>query len=100
MYGERREAILRLLAGSGYMTVEELEEAMKALRQAAMQEPEELSLGEMDKAADGTFWGSEDAPDGHEMGCALTWHGYSWSKEKNIWCNKLFYCKGNHYNLM
>jgi len=78
------------------MTVEELEEAMKALRQAAMQETKELSLEEMDQAAGGTFWGGEDAPDGHEMGCALTWHGYSWSKEKNIWCNKSFYCKGNH----
>ena len=50
------------------MTVEELEEAMKALRQAAMQETKELSLEEMDQAAGGTFWGGEDAPDGHEMG--------------------------------
>ena len=44
------------------MTVEELEEAMKALRQAAMQEPEELSLEEMDKAADGTFLGQRRCP--------------------------------------
>lgn len=80
------------------VTVEELEGAVKALRQAAMQELKELNFDEMDKAVGGTFWGGEDAPDGHEMGCAITWHHYNWQKEHNIWCNQSFYCKGNHLN--
>ncbi len=80
------------------VTAKELEEAVRALRQAAGEEPKELSPDEMDKAAGGTFWNGEDAPDGHEMGCALTYHGYNWSKEHNTWCNQSFYCTGNHLN--
>ena len=80
------------------VNAEELVEALKALRNEAAEDPNELSPDEMDKAAGGTFWGGEDAPDGHEMGCALTYHGYDWSKEHNTWCQSSFYCTGNHLN--
>ena len=78
-------------------TAEELEQAVKAMRQEA-EEPKELTLDEMDKAAGGVWWTGEDAPDGHEMGCAISWHHYMYQKENNIWCNKTYYCN-NHYKI-
>ena len=76
-------------------TAEELEQAVKAMRQEA-EEPKELTLDEMDKAAGGVWWTGEDAPDGHEMGCAISWHHYTYQKENNIWCNMSYYCDGKH----
>ena len=76
-------------------TAEELEQAVKAMRQEA-EEPKKLTLDEMDKAAGGVWWTGEDAPDGHEMGCAITWHHYMYQKENNIWCNMSYYCDGKH----
>ena len=73
------------------MTVEELEEAMKALRQAAMQETKELSLEEMDQAAGGTFWGGEDAPDGHEMGCLASYHHEKKCLAEGWYCSSKYY---------
>ena len=77
------------------VTAEELEQAVKAMRQEA-EEPKELTLDEMDKAAGGVWWTGEDAPDGHEMGCAISWHHYTYQKENNIWCNLAYYCNGKH----
>ena len=77
------------------VTAEELEQAVKAMRQEA-EEPKELTLDEMDKAAGGVWWTGEDAPDGHEMGCAISWHHYMYQKENNIWCNLAYYCNGKH----
>ena len=76
-------------------TAEELEQAVKAMRQEAG-EPKELTPDELDKAAGGTWWTGEDAPDGHEMGCAISWHHYMYQKENNIWCNLAYYCNGEH----
>ena len=78
------------------VTAEELEQAVKAMRKAAGEATKELSLDEMGKAAGGIFWTGEDAPDGHEMGCAISWHHYMYQKENNIWCNLSYYCNGKH----
>ena len=83
------------LIEKGVITAEELEQAVKAMRQEA-EEPKELTLDEMDKAAGGVWWTGEDAPDGHEMGCAISWHHYTYQKENNIWCNMSYYCDGKH----
>ena len=77
------------------VTAEELEQAVKAMRREAG-EQKELSLDEMDKAAGGVWWTGEDAPDGHEMGCAISWHHYRYQKDNNIWCNRSYYCNGEH----
>ena len=67
-----------------------------ALLASLSREPKELTPDELDKAAGGTWWTGEDAPDGHEMGCAISWHHYTYQKENNIWCNMSYYCDGKH----
>jgi hypothetical protein len=78
------------------VTAEELEEAVKAMRKAAGEATKELSLDEMGKTAGGIFWTGEDAPDGHEMGCFMTYHHHQWSVDNNIWCKSTFYCTGSY----
>ena len=80
------------------VTAEELEQAVKAMRRAGGEATKELSPDEMDKAAGGSFWTGEDAPDGHEMGCIAFYHQYNYQKENNIWCNKSYYCN-HHYQI-
>ncbi len=81
------------------VTAEELDAAVRAMRQAAGEEPRELDLDEMGKTAGGAFGMGEDAPDGHEMGCMLTYHSKSWHIENNIWCKKEWYCNATYRDL-
>ena len=78
------------------VTAEELEEAVKAMRKAAGEAAKELSIDELGKVAGGIFWTGEDAPDGHEMGCFMTYHHHQWSVDNNIWCKSTFYCTGSY----
>ena len=78
------------------VTAEELEEAVKAMRKAAGEAAKELSINELGKVAGGIFWTGEDAPDGHEMGCFMTYHHHQWSVDNNIWCKSTFYCTGSY----
>ncbi len=78
------------------VTAEELEEAVKAMRKAAGEATKELSIDELGKVAGGIFWTGEDAPDGHEMGCFMTYHHHQWSVDNNIWCKSTFYCTGSY----
>ena len=59
----------------------------------------ELNPDELDKAAGGWLWTSEDAPDGHEMGCIASYHHYNWSKENGIWCKQDYYCVSGYYSI-
>ncbi len=77
------------------VTAEELDAAVRAMRQAAGEEPKELDPDEMDKAAGGAIWTGEDAPDGHEMGCAIFYHKREYSEENDVWCKQKWYCKGS-----
>ena len=78
------------------VTAEELEEAIKAMRKAAGEATKELSIDELGKVAGGIFWTGEDALDGHEMGCFMTYHHHQWSVDNNIWCKSTFYCTGSY----
>ena len=77
-------------------TAEELEQAVKAMRKTAGEATKELSIDELGKVAGGIFWTGEDAPDGHEMGCFMTYHHHQWSVDNNIWCKSTFYCTGSY----
>ena len=80
------------------VTAEELDEAVRELRQAGTSAPKELSPDEMNGIAGGAWWSGEDAPDGHEMGCVLTYHSLRWQIDNNIWCNSEYFCAGHHYD--
>ena len=73
------------------VTGEDLEKALRQLRQTEEQ-PKELSPDELDNVAGGNLWEGEDAPDGHEMGCFVTYHHYAYQKDNNIWCKHEYFC--------
>lgn len=81
------------------VTAEELTQAEKELRKLPQdcENPEQLSPDDLDTVAGGGLWRGEDAPDGHEMGCNLTYHGYDWSRSTGNWCVNMYYCVLNHY---
>ncbi|MBO6301818.1 MAG: Nif11-like leader peptide family natural product precursor [Ruminiclostridium sp.] len=87
------EELLKIAKASGYdVTIEELIEAEKESRKSkAAETDEKLSFDDLENVAGGTFWRNDDAPDGHEIGCKLCYHGIDWCRSKDIWCNKEFW---------
>ena len=73
------------------VTGEDLEKALRQLRQTD-EHPRELNPEELDNVSGGDFWAGEDAPDGHEMGCFVSYHHYAYQKDNNIWCKHEYYC--------
>ncbi len=81
------------------VTAEDLLQAGNELRRQPLncETPKVLSINELDTVAGGSFWQGEDAPDEHEMGCALSYHGYDWSRSTGNWCKKSYYCVASNY---
>ena len=79
------------------VTARELAEAEKELRRSGTQSAVELSPEEIDKVAGGMFWCGEDAPDGYEMGCLVTFHHYDYSEENDVWCSSNHFCRSGYY---
>lgn len=78
--------------GLGYdVALDDIVQAVADRRATTSDEPVELDESELDSVVGG--W--EDAPDGHEMGCFLFWHGKSWQRENEVWCKRDFYCYTN-----
>ena len=91
---------VKIAADMGYdLTIEELMKVDKELRREQSEKTDEtvkeLSADELGEAAGGLVWKGEDAPDGHEMGCAIFYHGYSYQFDKGLWCNKSYWCISN-----
>ena len=78
-------------------SAEEIEKVYKEMRSASGDIPEELSEDEIDNIAGGRVWCGEDAPDDHEMGCSIFYHGYSWQEENDVWCKKNYFCQSGRY---
>ena len=74
------------------VTGEDLEKALRQLRQTEEQ-PRELNPDELDNVAGGECWQGEDGPDGHELGCFITYHGYNYQYDNKIWCKHYYYCR-------
>ena len=74
------------------LTADELLAAEAELRSEMAAKPVELSPEDMDRAAGGIWWYSEDAPDGHELGCVITYHGKGWARENKVWCKDNYFC--------
>ncbi|MBR5088530.1 MAG: hypothetical protein IK093_03795 [Ruminiclostridium sp.] len=94
--------MLKFANDSGFdVTMEDLLEVEKALREAKAEETDEvaLSLDDVEDVAGGATVtiNGEDASDGHEIGCDASWHGYNWCEDNNEWCKKDFYCSGSYW---
>ena len=94
------EELAKKAIEAGYdVTADELVEAEKEFRKELAEKSDaqakKLSVDELENVAGGDAngcWEGEIAPDGHEMGCDICYHGYDWSKEHNIWCSQDWYC--------
>ena len=89
------DQIVKIAQEAGYdITGEDLEKAAKEARAEADSKGVKMSVpvDDMDKVAGGSVWGGDDAPDGHEMGCAIFYHGWDWQEKHNIYCKEMYYC--------
>jgi len=66
-------------------------EEVKAMR-AEQTGPISLPPEKLDRAVGGIFGDGETAPDGHELGCVIPWHGNDWQEEHKIYCKKMNLC--------
>ena len=101
------EGIIRYFAEAAQrlgfdLTEEEIREGFQAVETErrkktadASEEIVDLPDDEMGYASGGAFWEGEEAPDGHEMGCFLTYHNRAWQEAFGIWCEKMYYCNAN-----
>lgn len=55
-------------------------------------ELESLPADKLDRVAGGMFFDGEDAPDGHEMGCLISYHGDKWQEKNKTYCQKQNLC--------
>ncbi len=79
----------------GYdVTLDELVEAEKKFKTEKAKKTR-LSVEELETVAGGMVWQGEDAPDGHEMGCAVSYHDYYYQKDTGTWCKDNYYCDQN-----
>ena len=79
--------------GLGYdVTEEEFAAEVEEYRATKAEEPVEPLEEELDQIAGGVWGTGEIAPDGHEMGCFIPWHGRSWALDSDTYCNHNFYC--------
>ena len=88
-----KDEIVKKAVEAGYdVTLEEMLEADSEYRTETAAKTdaasEELSLDELERAAGGKLWHGENARDGHELGCAASYHGMDYSQEANDWCNR------------
>lgn len=93
---------MKLASQTGFeVTSDEIRDAIDTMTQKRREKTaagiQLLPDEELESATGGNCWTGEDAPDGHEMGCFITYHGYGWTKENNTWCSDKFYCDGGHY---
>ena len=97
---EKMQAILRLAKEKGFdLTPANLENylretvaARKEKTEAQAEKVVKLADSDLEKAAGGALWDGEDAPDGHELGCLIFYHGVDWQREHDYWCDTMYYC--------
>ncbi len=86
------EELVKKAIEAGYdVTVEDLEAAEKEMKAKVAARNDELSADELESAAGGKAWGAEDASDGHEWLCSISYHGRGWIEEHNEWCKSKLY---------
>ena len=88
-----RSELMKIAAESGYdVTMEEFEEAEREYRrERARGTDEKLSFDDLEAVAGGACNQSQDAPDGHEMGCNSSYYSEEDCYEKG------YYCTGDNF---
>ena len=76
------------------VTEEELTQAAAAFKaeRAKQNDLQKLSPESLDTTVGGMFWDGELAPDGHELGCLISWYGDGWQEKHKIYCGKMNLC--------
>ncbi|MBO6302908.1 MAG: Nif11-like leader peptide family natural product precursor [Ruminiclostridium sp.] len=89
--------MVKIAASAGYdVTVEEMLEAEKEFK-AEQSHKTKLSVDEIEAVSGGELWSSEDAGDGHEFDCKMSYHDYKYQLEKQEWCKNTHFCANNNY---
>ena len=75
------------------VTEADIRETVAAAVQARKEKTvQKLSDEDVAQASGGAFWTNDDAPDGHEYGCFLTYHSDKWQIEHGYSCPKEYLC--------
>ena len=84
----------------GYdFSAEELISAVNEYRKDSGNTEINLDPQDLDTFAGGLLWTGEDASDGHEMGCLVSYHHKDWCMENKEYCSKNHYCNYEYYTL-
>ena len=84
--------LLKAANEAGYdVTLEELIEADREFR-ATHAAKTELSQEELEAVAGGELWRGDDASDGHEFYCKLSYHEKEYQFETEEWCLRIYLC--------
>ena len=80
------------------ITEAELREAGAALAKERQDKTaadvQKLSDEEVAQASGGELWINEDAPDGHEYDCLITYHSHKWQIQHGYSCEVVYLCSG------
>ena len=100
MQGKEAEEAAEIAAEHGYdVTVDDILAEVQARRKRVPANSlRHVADDEIDMVAGGAMGTAEDAPDGHEIGCVLVYHDFSWCYENDIYCYEQFYCYNNFNN--
>ena len=85
------EQLVKIAVEAGYdVTLEDLEAAEKEFRKELAGKTDELTTDELESAAGGNMWQADEASDGHELVCMLSYHHKDWKLEHNEWCKEKY----------
>ena len=102
---EDKDELVKIAVQNGYdVTLEEMTEAEKEFRAEMAQKSDELSADELEAAAGGAWWLSDNNKDGKELNCAFCNLHYADQAKNNEWCQNSYFCNttnkthcdGNH----
>ena len=89
--------MVKKAASAGYdVTLGEMLEAEKEYRAEMAKRADELSADELEGAAGGIFWSSEENKDGKEFNCIYCNLNEEYQVDNKEWCNKVYTCEQNY----
>ena len=96
---EDKDELVKIAVQNGYdVTLEEMTEAEKEYRAELAQKSDELTADELEAAAGGGMWQSEDNKEGKEFRCAFCNLHYRDQADNNEWCQNKFFCNTTNIN--
>ena len=89
--------MVKKAASAGYdVTLGEMLEAEKEYRDEMAKRADELSADELEGAAGGILWSSEENKDGKEFNCIYCNLSEEYQVDNKEWCNKVYTCEQNY----